>query len=162
VLSCEIAIPVEFSSNADLEDLCDTIDACHRCVAETAARHTGVVAKRIGNGALINFGYPAAHEDDAEQAVRAGLELCRADENMERHSQPAWQFRIGIATGDVIIADSGIPGDILVGGAPDLSRRLHVLAEPGTVVVDRTTKLLTGGLFEFRDLGAINAPGLEW
>jgi class 3 adenylate cyclase len=111
---------------------------------------------------LINFGYPAAHEDDAEQAVRAGLELCRADENMERHSQPAWQFRIGIATGDVIIADSGIPGDILVGGAPDLSRRLHVLAEPGTVVVDRTTKLLTGGLFEFRDLGAINAPGLEW
>lgn len=161
VLSCEIIIPAELSSNVDLEDLRDTIDAWHRRVAEMAARFTGIVAKRIGNGAVINFGYPAAHEDDAEQAMRAGLELCGAVESIERNSQFAWQSRVGISTGEVIIADSGTPGDILVGGALDLSRRLQVLAAPGMVVVDRTTKSLTGDLFEFRDLGSINPPGSE-
>jgi len=86
VLSCEIVVPAELSSHVDLEDLRDTIDAYHRYVAETAARFTGVVAKRIGNGALVNFGYPVAHEDDAEQAVRAGLALCGAVERMDcRH-----------------------------------------------------------------------------
>jgi DNA-binding winged helix-turn-helix (wHTH) protein/tetratricopeptide (TPR) repeat protein len=160
LLSCEIVVPAELSSNMDLEDLRDTIDAYHRYVAKTAARFTGVVAKRIGNGALIHFGYPTAHEDDAEQAVRAGLELCGAVESAGRHSPPVWQSRVGIATGEVI-ADGGTPGEILVGGALNLSRRLQVLAEPAMVVVDKTTKWLIGDLFEFRDLGAIETPGLE-
>jgi len=160
VLSCEIVIPAEHSSNLDLEDLRDTIDAWHRRVADTAARFAGVIARRVGNGALINFGYPAAHEDDAEQAVRAGLELCGAADSPGPHSSPVWQSRAGIATGEVI-AGGGTAGEILVGEALNLSRRLQSVAGPGAVVVDLTTKTLIGELFEFRGVDAIEAPGSE-
>jgi DNA-binding winged helix-turn-helix (wHTH) protein/tetratricopeptide (TPR) repeat protein len=165
VLSCELVIPTELSSRMELEDLRETVEVFYRRVSAAAARFTGVVARRVGSFAVVNFGYPAAHEDDAEQAVRAGLELCAAATSIVPHAQPPCQARAGIATGEVIVSEApksgAIAGEILVGEAPTLSRRLQILAWPGTVVVDRTTKLLIGDLFDCRSLGAVDEQGLS-
>src|SRR3984885_4807153 len=171
IMSCELAGSAALSANMELEDLRDVIDAYHRCVFDTAGRFAGFVAKRIGDLALVFFGYPAAHEGDAEQAVRAGLELCAAVQALSPPADAPLRCRVGIATGMVIVSDPAGNGETqeygLVGEAPNLAARLQGIAEPNMVVIAESTRRLLGNLFELDDLGpqelkGISVPTLAW
>jgi class 3 adenylate cyclase len=128
------------------------ISAYQKCVAETVRRFGGFVAKYLGDGALVYFGYPQAHEDDAE---RAGLELVVAVNALK--TEASLQTRVGIATGLVVIGDLIGSGEAqergIVGETPNLAARLQGTAEPDTVVVAESTRTLLGNLFDLQDLG---------
>jgi len=163
VLSCELIGSA--AGYMDPEDLRDLTDAYHRWVAETVSRFGGFVGRRAGTMIVVFFGYPAADEDDAEQAVRAGLQLCTAVGAKPGAGQ-ARQRRVGIATGLVVVRDcSGAMSDAETVGEPlSTAARLLVLAPPDAVLIDEGTKRLIGNTFDCRDLGAIdatrtNAPG---
>ena len=149
------------STRLDPEDLRAVIGAYHKCVAETVARFNGFVAKYMGDGVLVYFGYPQAHEDDAERAVQAGLALIEAVGKLS--SVEPLQIRIGVGTGVVVVGDLVGAGEAqergVVGETPNLAARLQAAATPGTIAIDTTTRLLLGGLFEYRDLGGIEAKG---
>ena len=149
------------STRLDAEDLRTVIGAYHKCVAETVVRFGGFVAKYMGDGVLVYFGYPQAHEDDAERAVRAGLALIEAVGKLS--SVEPIQVRIGVGTGVVVIGDLVGSGDAqergVVGETPNVAARLQAAATPGTIAIDPTTRGLLGGLFEYRDLGGIEAKG---
>src|ERR1700722_5594267 len=157
IMSCELVGSAALSASMELEDLRDVIDAYHRCVVDTAGRLAGFVAKRIGDSALVFFGYPAAHEGDAEQAVRAGLELCAAVRALSRHACAPLRCRVGIATGMVIVSEPAGIGETheygIVGEVPKLAARLREIAEPNMVVVAESTRRLLGNLFELDELG---------
>jgi hypothetical protein len=125
-------------------------------------RFGGFVAKYMGDGVLIYFGYPQAHEDDAERAVRAGLELVTAIGALETHAP--LQTRVGIATGLVVIGDligsGGSQEQAIVGETPNLAARLQGIAEPNMVVMSEGTRRLLGNLFELGDLGAQDLKGI--
>jgi class 3 adenylate cyclase len=127
-------------------------------------RFGGFVAKYMGDGVLVYFGYPQAHEDDAERAMRAGLALIEAVGKLGISAEPL-QIRIGVATGLVVVGDlvgSGAAQEqAIVGETPNLAARLQVAAAPSTLVIDLTTRRLLAGLFEYRDLGALEAKGRE-
>jgi class 3 adenylate cyclase/predicted ATPase len=146
----------------DPEDLREVISAYQRCVAETVRRFGGFVAKYMGDGALVYFGYPAAHEDDAERAVRAGLELIDAVATLS--TLEPLQVRIGVATGLVVVGDLVGSGEAqergIVGETPNLAARLQSIAEPNTVVIAEATRKLLGNLFELRDLGPRELKGI--
>jgi class 3 adenylate cyclase len=140
-------------SDMDPEDLRKIISSYEKCVAETVRRFDGFVAQFTGDGFLAYFGYPLAHEDDAERAVRTALELTTAVSHLR--IQSALQIRVGIATGLVVAGEltgSGEEGDI-VGETPNLAARLLGIAEPNAVVVAEGTRKLLGNLFELEDLG---------
>jgi class 3 adenylate cyclase len=151
------------SARLDPEDLRATIGAYHRCCTELVERNGGFVAKYMGDGVLAYFGYPQAHEHDAERAVRAGLALVEAVPKLTTSAGSPLQVRIGIATGLVIVGDLVGAGaaqeQAVVGETPNLAARLQVLAEPGAVVIAFSTRKLTGGLFEYRDLGTVSLKG---
>jgi class 3 adenylate cyclase len=153
----------------DPEDLREVIAAYQRAVAETVQRFGGFVAKYMGDGVLVYFGYPQAHEDDAERAVRAGLELIQAVGELK--SSNSLQTRVGIATGLVVVGDLIGAGEAqergIVGGTPNLAARLQIVAEPNTVVIAESTRRLLGNLFDLQDLGGqdlkgIGAPVRAW
>ena len=125
-------------------------------------RFGGFVAKYMGDGVLVYFGYPQAHEDDAERAVRAGLELVAAVGGLKTHAP--LQTRVGIATGLVVVGDligSGASQEqAIVGETPNLAARLQGVAEPNSVVVAESTRKLVGNLFELEDLGAKDLKGI--
>jgi class 3 adenylate cyclase/predicted ATPase len=150
------------SARMDLEDLRDIISAYQTCVADTVRRFGGFVARYMGDGVLIYFGYPAAHEDDAERAVRAGLALIDAVARLPV-SEPV-QVRIGVATGMVVVGDIVGSGDAqergIVGETPNVAARLQGLAEPNTIVIAEATRKLLGNLFELRDLGPKELKGI--
>jgi class 3 adenylate cyclase len=139
----------------DPEDLGEIISAYQKCVAETVQRFGEFVAKYMGDGVLVHFGYPLAHEDDAERAVRAGLELIKAVSALE--SSALLRTRIGIATGQVVIGEligSGYAQErSIVGKTPNLAARLQGVAEPNMVVICDSTRRLLGNLFDLEDLG---------
>ena len=149
------------SARMDPEDLREVISAYQKCVAETVQRFGGFVAKYMGDGVLVYFGYPQAHEDDAERAVRAGLELVAAVGGLKTHA--ALQTRVGIATGLVVVGDligSGASQEqAIVGETPNLAARLQGIAEPNSVVIAESTRKLVGNLFELEDLGAQRPQG---
>ena len=150
------------SARMDPEDLREVISAYQKCVAETVERFEGFVAKFMGDGVLIFFGYPQAHEDDAERAVRAGLELVAAVGGLKTHAP--LQARVGIATGLVVVGDligSGASQEqAIVGETPNLAARLQGVAEPNTVLIAESTRKLLGNLFELNDLGAMDLKGI--
>ena len=125
-------------------------------------RFGGFVAKYMGDGVLVYFGYPEAHEDDAEQAVRAGLELIAAVSALT--SRAPLQTRVGIATGLVVVGDLVGSGEAqergIVGETPNLAARLQGVAEPNSVVMAEGTRKLLGNLFELQDLGAKDLKGI--
>src|SRR5262249_6443741 len=133
-----------------------------KCVAETVQRFGGFVAKYMGDGVLIYFGYPQAHEDDAERAVRAGLELVGAVGALKTHAR--LQTRVGIATGLVVVGDLIGSGEAqergIVGETANLAARLQGMAEPNAVVIAESTRKLVGTLFELEDLGARDLKGI--
>jgi predicted ATPase/class 3 adenylate cyclase len=160
-LSCELLGVARGADGVSLEELRESVRAFQRCVSETAGRHNGFIARHFGNNVLVLFGYPAAHEHDAEQAIRAGLELCAALRALR--AEPPMQCRVGIATGMVIVGDPVEVGefrdDELVGDVPDHAARLAGAAQPDGVAIDPTTRRLIGDLFDCRELGAIEAAG---
>jgi class 3 adenylate cyclase/tetratricopeptide (TPR) repeat protein len=146
----------------DPEDLREIISAYQKAIADTVQRFGGFVAKYMGDGVLVYFGYPQAHEDDAERAVRSGLELVTAVGRLKTHA--VLQTRVGIATGLVVVGDligSGASQEqAIVGETPNLSARLQALAEPNSVVIAESTRKLVGNLFELEDLGAKDLKGI--
>jgi class 3 adenylate cyclase/predicted ATPase len=151
------------STRMDPEDLREVISAYQKSVAETVGRFGGFVAKYMGDGVLVYFGYPQAHEDDAEQAVRAGLDLVAAVASLKTHA--ALQTRVGIATGLVVVGDligSGASQEqAIVGETPNLAARLQGVAEPNSVVIAESTLKLVGNLFELANLGLKELKGIS-
>jgi class 3 adenylate cyclase/predicted ATPase len=163
VMFCDLVGSTALSSRFDPEDLREVIAAYHRAVAEVVAGLDGFVAKYMGDGVLIYFGYPRAHEDDAERAVRAGLGVIDAVGRLDVRSVKL-QARVGIATGLVVVGDllgeRSAQEQSVVGETPNLASRLQTLAEPGAVVIAAATRRLVGDLFEYRDLGAVEVKGI--
>jgi class 3 adenylate cyclase len=162
VMFADLVGSTALSARMDPEDLREVISAYQKCVAETVQRFGGFVAKYMGDGVLVYFGYPHAHEDDAERAVRAGLELVAAVGGLKTHA--ALQTRVGIATGMVVVGDligSGASQEqAIVGETPNLSARLQSIAESNSVVIAEATRRLLGNLFELEDLGAKRLRGI--
>ena len=162
VMFSDLVGSTALSARMDPEDMREIISAYQKCVAETVRRFDGFVAKYMGDGVLIYFGYPQAHEDDAERAVRAGLELIAAVAALK--SSVSLQTRVGIATGLVVIGDligSGASQEqAIVGETPNLAARLQGIAGPDMVVIAEDTRKLLGNLFELEDLGAKDLKGI--
>jgi class 3 adenylate cyclase/predicted ATPase len=150
------------SARMDPEDLREVISAYQTCVADAVRRLEGFVAKYMGDGVLIYFGYPQAHEDDAERAVRAALQAIAAVGALKL-SVPL-QTRVGIATGLVVVGDLIGSGEAqergIIGETPNLAARLQALAEPNGVVIAESTRRLLGNLFELTDLGPQELKGI--
>jgi DNA-binding winged helix-turn-helix (wHTH) protein/predicted ATPase len=162
VVSCELLIEAG-TTRMDPESLHDVLSAWHERVTETAARCNGLVGYSLGRTVLVYFGYPVAHEDDAEQAVRAGLELCAAARSLEPTRNIRLQARLGIATGPVIAGDlagSATRDRAPVGEAPSTASRLQSAARPDTVLIDAATRRLIGSLFECCNIDPINEPDI--
>jgi class 3 adenylate cyclase/tetratricopeptide (TPR) repeat protein len=163
VMFCDLVGSTPLSSRLDPEDLREVIGAYHKCVAETIGRYDGFVAKYMGDGVLVYFGYPSTHEDDAERAVRAGLGMVDAVGRLDIKFIKL-QARVGIATGLVVVGDLIGEGSAqeqsVVGETPNLAARLQALAEPDAVVIAAGTRRLVGDLFEYRDLGAVELKGI--
>jgi class 3 adenylate cyclase len=163
VMFCDLVGSTELSARLDPEDLREVIAAYHRAVAEIVAGFDGFVAKYMGDGVLAYFGYPRAHEDDAERAVRAGLAVVEAVGRLDVKSVEL-QARVGIATGLVVVGDLIGEGSAqeqsVVGETPNLAARLQTLAEPGAVVIAAGARRLVGDLFEYHDLGAVELKGI--
>src|ERR1700730_18470687 len=157
VVFCDLVESTPLSGRLDPEDMRGIIGAYHRCVAETVEGFGGFVARYMGDGALIYFGYPQAHEDDAERATRCGLAL--VDRVGRLNLGEKLHARVGIATGLVVVGGEVVEHDI-VGETPNLAARLQALAEPDTVVIAASTRRLVGDLFDYRDLGAVEVKGI--
>jgi class 3 adenylate cyclase len=138
------------------------ISASQKCVADTVQRFGGFVAKYMGDGVLVYFGYPQAHEDDAERSVRAGLELVTAVGGLKTHAP--LQTRVGIATGLVVVGDLIGAGasqeQAIVGETPNVAARLQSVAEPNSVVIAESTRKLVGNLFDLADDGPRELQGI--
>ena len=123
----------------------------------------GIFAKYMGDGVLIYFGYPQAHEDDPERAIRAGLELIQSISRIGSPTAKMLQVRIGIGSGPVVVGDLVGRGEAqergVVGETPNLAARLQAIAEPDTIVIAATTRRLAGDLFQYRDLGGVAIKG---
>jgi predicted ATPase/class 3 adenylate cyclase len=162
VMFSDLVGSTALSARMDPEDLREVIAAYQKCVSETVSRFGGFVAKYMGDGVLIYFGYPQAHEDDAERAVRAGLELIRGVTTLK--APVSLQTRVGIATGLVIVGDLIGSGEAqergIVGETPNLAARLQGIAEPNMVVIAESARRLVGNLFELQDLGAKDLKGI--
>jgi DNA-binding winged helix-turn-helix (wHTH) protein len=157
-VSCELMRITRQPDDMALEEWRKAVDAFRRCVSETIARHNGFIASHLGNAVLVLFGYPAAHEHDAERAVRAGLEVTVAVRRLRPAIDTSMRCRVGVATGLTIvgdIAEGGARAPEIVGDTPDLAVQLQASAQPDTVTIDRATRRLVGNLFDCRDLDPI-------
>jgi class 3 adenylate cyclase len=163
VMFCDLVGSTALSARLDPEDYRDVIATYHRAVAKIIAAADGFVSRYMGDGVLVYFGYPQAHEDDAERAVRAGLACIDAVGRLDVKSAKL-QARVGIATGLVVVGDLIGEGSAqeqsVVGETPNLAARLQALAEPDTVVIAAGTRRLLGALFEYRDLGGVEVKGI--
>ena len=169
VMFSDLVGSTALSARMDPEDLREVISAYQKCVAEAVQRFGGFVAKYMGDGVLVYFGYPKAHEDDAERAVRAGLELVSTVTALKTGT--SLQTRVGIATGLVVVGDLIGSGEAqergIVGETPNVAPRLQGIAEPNTAVIAESTRKLLSSLFEFEDLGTndlkdIPGPVRSW
>jgi class 3 adenylate cyclase/predicted ATPase len=157
VIFCDLVGSTPLSARLDPEDLRGIIGSYHRCVAETVETFGGFVARYMGDGVLIYFGYPNAHEDDAERATRCGLALINRIPQLKQAEE--LHARVGVATGLVVVGGEVVEHDV-VGEAPNLAARLQALADPDTIVIAASTRRLLGDLFDYRDLGAVELKGI--
>jgi class 3 adenylate cyclase len=155
VMFCDLVGSTALSTRFDPEDLRELIGDYHRAVADTVGRFDGFVAKYMGDGVLVYFGYPQAHEDDAERAVRAGLAVIDAVGRLPARED--LRVRLGIATGLAVVGDLIGEGAAqergVVGETPNLAARLQGLATANTLVIGEATRRQIGGLFDLADLG---------
>jgi class 3 adenylate cyclase/predicted ATPase len=157
VMFCDLVGSTPLSAGLDPEDVRGIIGAYHRCVTEIVEGFGGFVARYMGDGVLVYFGYPRAHEDDAERATRCGLAL--VDRVPQLNQAEELHARVGIATGLVVVGGEVVEHDV-AGDTPNLAARLQALAEPDTVVIAAVTRRLVGDLFECRDLGENELKGI--
>jgi predicted ATPase/class 3 adenylate cyclase len=171
VMFCDLVGSTSMSARLDPEDMRAIISVYHRCCADRIAYSGGFVAKYMGDGVLAYFGYPQAHEHDAERAVQAGLAIVEAAPKLVTAAGAPLHVRVGIATGLVVVGDLIGSGEAqergVVGETPNLAARLQGIAEPDRVVIAESTRRLLGNLFELQDLGAkdlkgIAAPARAW
>src|SRR2546425_9331232 len=164
VMICDLVGSTALSARLDPEDMRAVMDAYHAACARIVQAYDGFLGDFRGDGILAYFGYPRAHEDDAERTVRAGLEIIAAVAELETHAAEPLAVRIGIASGVVVIGDLSREGALrkhaVVGGTPNLAARLQALAEPGTIAVAASTRRLLGDLFRLRDLGRHEVKGI--
>src|SRR5499426_4040179 len=153
VMICDLVGSTALSGRLDPEDMSAVIDAYHATCARITRTYDGFLAEFRGDGILAYFGYPLAHEDDAERTVRAGLDIIAEVARLETHAAEPLAVRIGIATGVVVVGEGALREHAVVGETPNLAARLQALAEPGTIVVAASTRRLLGDLFHLRDLG---------
>jgi class 3 adenylate cyclase/tetratricopeptide (TPR) repeat protein len=163
VMFCDLVGSTALSARLDPEDMRTLIGAYQSRITEVVSRYQGIIARYMGDGALVYFGYPQAHEDDAEQAVRAGLALVDAIAELPTDTDAALSARIGIATGVAVVGGRILEGAAreraAIGETPNLAARLQTLAEPGTVLICPNTHRLTGGHFDYRHLGPQTLKG---
>src|ERR1700751_1066832 len=163
VMFCDLVGSRALSVWFDPEELREEIRAYQNAVSGVVARYDGFVAKFMGDGVLAYFGYPRAHEDDAERAVRAGLEIAGAVASLETRGTERLAVRIGIATGLVVVGDLVGEGSAqeqaVIRETPNLAARLQALAQPGQIVLAGATRRLIGDLFRLRDLGRQTVKG---
>jgi class 3 adenylate cyclase/predicted ATPase len=163
VMFCDLVGSTALSTHLDVEDLRELIRSYQKSVADAVGRFGGFVARRVGDGALIYFGYPHAQEDDPEQAVRAGLAILKAIDQL--NGPEPIKVRVGIATGLVVVGDlvgSGATHELeVLGEGPNLAARLLALAEPNTIMVADATRRLLGSMFELEDLGTSDLKGFD-
>src|SRR5215831_11174506 len=164
VMICDLVGSTALSARLDPEDMRAVIDAYHAACARITRSYDGFLAEFRGDGILAYFGYPLAHEDDAERTVRAGLDIIAAIARLETHAAEPLAVRIGIASGVVVIGDLSREGALrehaVVGETPNLAARLQGLAEPRKIVVAASTRRLLGDLFRLRDLGRHEVRGI--
>jgi predicted ATPase/class 3 adenylate cyclase len=162
VMFCDLVGSTELATNLDPEQLRDLMQAYQRACSEVIERYEGHVAQYLGDGLMVYFGWPRAHEDDAVRAVRAGLDVMEAVSRL--NASPPIRARVGIHTGLVVVGQTG-EGDAsipkaAVGDTPNIAARLQALADAGAVVVSGRTQALAGGLFEYTDLGSHALKGV--
>ncbi len=161
VMFCDMVGSTAMSTDLDPEDMRDVIRSYQGACAGVVTRYEGFVAKYMGDAVLVYFGYPTAHEDDAERAINTGLGIVAAVNELEHDLA----VRIGIATGMVVVGD--IVGEgasqeaAITGETPNLAARLQEIAEPNAVVIAETTRTLAGGMFELNDLGGHDFKGFS-
>jgi class 3 adenylate cyclase/tetratricopeptide (TPR) repeat protein/energy-coupling factor transporter ATP-binding protein EcfA2 len=157
VMFCDLVGSTALSARLDPEDMRTLIGAYHSRITEVISPYQGIIARYTGDGVLVYFGYPQAHEDDAEQAVRAGLALVDTVAKLSTDTDAALSARIGIATGVAVVGDLTGEGAAreraAIGETPNLAARLQTLAEPGTVLICPSTRRLAGGHFDYHDIG---------
>jgi class 3 adenylate cyclase len=167
IMFCDLVNSAKLSGQLDPEDLRDVIGAYQQACAESIRRYDGFVARYVGDGLLICFGYPIAHEDDAERSVRAGFEVIDAvsslNEKLGALPEMKLRVRVGIATGLVVvgdlIADGVLDKDAIVGEAANLAARLQEMASPNSIIVSSNTRRLAADRFDYRDLGIRGIKG---
>src|SRR5882724_2359054 len=161
VLFCDLVGSTALSARLDPEDFSAIIAGYRRCITETVAGFDGFVARHHGDGAVIYFGYPHAHEDDAERAVHAGLALVQTVAALP--AKEKLSARVGVATGLALVgdmSDSAISEENgILGDTPNLAARLQSLAQPGGVIISDRTKTIAGPQFEYLDLGKVEIKG---
>src|SRR6201988_1908049 len=162
VLFCDLVGSTAVSARLDPEDFGAIIAGYRRCIAETVACLDGFVARHHGDGAVVFFGYPHAHEDDAERAVQASLALVKAVAALPAKEKLC--VRVGVATGLALVGDMSATAISqehgILGDTPNLAARLQSLAQPGGVVISDRTKTIAGPQFEYLDLGKVEIKGL--
>src|SRR3984893_1590224 len=165
VMFCDLVDSTALTAQLDPEDMGDLLRAFQRAVAAAVTRFDGHVAKWTGDGASVYFGYPRAHEDDAERATRASIALVEAVGKLRRERGIALEVRIGISTRLVVVGELIGEGEArergVVGDTPNLAARLQTLAEPGTVVVSESTRRLLGRHFGLAPLGLLELKGFK-
>jgi class 3 adenylate cyclase/tetratricopeptide (TPR) repeat protein len=164
VMFCDLAGSTALSARLDPEDMRQVIRTYQDACSGVVARYDGFIAKFMGDGILAYFGFPHAHEDDAERAVRAGLEIVSVVSTLQTRAKEKLQVRIGIATGLVVVGDlvgrGAAQEQAVVGDTPNLAARLQALAEPDSIVVAGATRRLLRDRFRLRDLGRHLVKGL--
>jgi class 3 adenylate cyclase/tetratricopeptide (TPR) repeat protein len=164
VMICDLVGSTALSDRLDPEDMGAVIDAYHAACARIVLTYDGFLAEFRGDGILAYFGYPRAHEDDAERTVRAGLDIITAVSRLETRAQEPLAVRIGIASGLVVVGDLGAEGALrdqpVIGATPNVAARLQALADPGMIVVAGPTRRLLRDLFRLRDLGWHSIKGI--
>ena len=168
VLFCDLVGSTALSTQLDPEDLREVVRQYQHTCAEVIHRHDGHIAQYLGDGILVYFGYPTAHEDAPARAVRAGLEIVAAlrqqsSGNRDREKHSALQVRLGIHTGLVVIGEMGASGrteQLALGETPNIAARLQGLAEPNTMLISAATQRLVGGQFESQPFGSHLLKGI--
>ena len=165
VMFCDLVGSTALSARLDPEDLREVIGAYQDACSAAVARYDGFVAKFMGDGVLAYFGFPRAHEEDAERAVRAGLDIAAIVAKLDTRAKESLNVHIGIATGIVVVGELVGQGSAqeqaVVGDTPNLAARLQALAEPGCVVIAESTRRLVGGAFELTPLGRQTLKGFD-
>src|SRR5712692_461668 len=164
VMFCDLVGSTALSAQLDPEELREVVRAYQETCTTVIQRYDGHIAQHLGDGLLVYFGYPLAHEDDAARAARTGLGILEAVQALKAGLPRPLQVRIGIHTGPVVVGEIG-SGDkreqLALGETPNIAARLQGLAEPDTVVVSTVTQRLVAGLFECQDLGPQSLKGIS-